>query len=115
GVGKISPLPGRAVDVRLRRVPAMSRRDAAGLAAVEVALLEVDAAVAAGDARLVGGVGEGRPREREVSGRGEAGFDPRAAGGEGDRAGETVAAREPSEDLGARRAEVAVSGGVFGE
>src|SRR5438105_224264 len=108
-------LRGRAVDVGPRLVPALLRGLAAGFAPVEVALFEVDAAVAAGDAGLGGGGGEGCPGECEVFGRGEAGFDPGAAGLESDRAPEPVAAGEPFEDLGAGGAEVAVSGGVFGE
>src|SRR5438270_7333019 len=108
-------LRGRAVDVGPSLVPTLLCGFAAGFAAVEVALFEVDAAVAAGDAGLVGGGGEGCPGECEVFGRGEAGFDPGAAGLESDRAPEPVAAGEPFEDLGAGGAEVAVSGGVFGE
>src|SRR5437763_1459108 len=59
-------LRGRTVDVGLRFLPALLCGFATRFAAVEVALFEVDAAVAAGNARLVGGVGEGGPGEGEV-------------------------------------------------
>src|SRR2546429_3060274 len=52
-------LRGRAVDVGPRLVPALLRGLAAGFAPVEVALFEVDAAVAAGGGRF-GGRGGGR-------------------------------------------------------
>ena len=101
---------GGPVEVGLCLEPASLCGLAAGRACVEVALLEVDAAVAAGDAGLVGGVGEGGPGEGEVVRWGQARLDSRAAGGEGDGAVEAVAAGELPEDLGACGAEVAVPG-----
>ena len=98
----------RAVEVALRLLPASLSGLPSGLAGVEVALFEVDAAVATRDAGLVGGVGEGGPAEGEVGRRGEAWFDPGAAGGETDRAAKAVAAAELLEDLGVGGAEVAV-------
>src|SRR5437016_6268267 len=80
----------------------------AGCSRVEVSLLEVDPAVAPRDARLVGGLAEGRPGEREVAGRDGARLEARAAGGEGHRGSEDVAAGEEAQDLCARGAEVAV-------
>src|SRR5438093_1754488 len=62
---------------------------------------------------MIGGVREGRPGQREVTRRHNAGLRPGASCGEGDRAPELVTSREQPEDLGARGAEGAVSGAVL--
>src|SRR5438034_11772185 len=67
---------GSSGEVGLSERPATAGSVRAGLPCVEVALLEVDAAVAAGDAGLVGGGRERRPGECEVARRNETRLDP---------------------------------------
>jgi hypothetical protein len=54
---------GFAIEVGLGFGPDLQADQLAGLAGLEVAVFEVDAAVLAGDAGLVGGRGEGLPRQ----------------------------------------------------
>src|SRR5262249_13490400 len=89
--------------------------DPPGGARVQVALLEVNAPVAAGDARPVGRPPEGRPRQREIARPPPPGVDARNARPESYRAAEAVVMRKEPQDLGAGGTEVAVPGRVFGE
>src|SRR5262249_4542297 len=66
----------------------------AGGASVEISLLEVDAAVAPRDPRLISRVRERRPGKRDVVARDRSGFDLRATPGERHGCAETVAVRE---------------------
>src|SRR6266536_3925801 len=100
---------GRPGEVALCLDPAVTGGGPARRARVEVSLLEVDAAVAAGDACLRGGGREGLPGQRELAGRDEAGLDSRAPDREGHGAAEAVAAGEQLQDLRARGAEVRVA------
>src|SRR6266542_5406494 len=113
-----APLPARdgaSGEVALGLQPALPGGDPSGRPRVEVALLEVDAAVAPREPRLVRGRGEGRPGQCQVASRDETRLDARALSRERHRAAEAVATREEPEDLGAGGAEVAVSGGVLRE
>jgi hypothetical protein len=59
---------GFAVEVGLGFGPDLQADQLAGLAGFEVAVFEVDAAVLAGDAGLVGGRGEGLPQQGHRAG-----------------------------------------------
>src|SRR6266540_6258990 len=106
---------GRPGEVALCLDPAVTGGGPARPARVEISLLEVDAAVAAGDACLRGRGGEGRPGQRELTGRDEAGLDARAPDRKGHGAAEAVAAGEQLQDLRAGRAEVRMAGRVLRE
>src|SRR6266851_3284957 len=108
-------LCGGAVEVRMRLHPRRSCGEPSRRPGVEIALLEVDPTVTAGNSSLVSSVGEGVPRERDVLGRRETGLDRRAPRCQRDRRSEAIASREEPEDLGAGCAEVAVPGRVLGE
>src|SRR5439155_1224700 len=96
-------------------LPHEPRSYPAGGASVEISLLEVDAAVAPRDPRLISRVRERRPGKHEVPPRNGSRFDPRAAGRERHRGAEAVGMRKELEDLRAGGAEVAVAGRVLRE
>src|SRR5919198_1248533 len=112
---EVTARSSRPVPVRPRLRPSGTRGLPTGRPRLEVALQEVDAAVAARDPGLIGRLFERRPRERDVLQRNRAGFEFRAAPREGSRRAEAVAAREQTQDLRTGGAEVAVTGRILGE
>src|SRR5262249_9697803 len=66
-----------AFELGARFVPGLLRHKASQSASGQIVGLEVDAAVAAGHAGLVGGIGKRRPGKRHRHGRHKAAFDQR--------------------------------------
>src|SRR6185369_4986335 len=95
--------------------PSIEAGQRAECSALLVAALEVDAAIPAGHARLVGHRVEGLPGEHDWLGRGYARLDLRAAGREGHLRVEVVRPEELVDHCPTGRAERAVTGDVLGK
>src|SRR6266566_4015427 len=72
---ELRPPSGRSVDVCPRLVPGLRGQHATHVPGVEVALLEVDAAVPSRDARLIGRVREGGVGQGQILRRHSPRFD----------------------------------------
>src|SRR5687767_9046801 len=103
-----------ASDVAKSLVPGERAHRSPQLASLEIAVLEVDPAVTAREAGLVGRRRESLPGERHRH-RGNAGFDTEVSLRDGDRCSEEISAGEALEDFGGGCAERAVPGHVLRE